>query len=64
MACAPPTRKTCSSTPATTIAAATDGFSSSARGGVATTMRPTPATRAGIAFMRTDEGYAPAPPGT
>jgi len=56
IACAPPTRKTCSSTPATTIAAATAGFASRERGGVTTTIRPTPATLAGIAFMRTDEG--------
>ena len=56
MAWAPPTRKTCSSTPATRIAAATAGFASSVRGGVTTTSRGTPATRAGIAFMRTDEG--------
>jgi hypothetical protein len=46
------------------MAAATAGFDSSARGGVAIQRSVTPAARAGIAFMRTDDGYAPAPPGT
>ena len=32
------------------------GFAKAVRGGVTTTGRFTPATRAGIAFMRTDEG--------
>ena len=39
-----------------TRAAATAGFDSSARGGVTTTSRGTPATRAGMAFIRTDDG--------
>ena len=63
-ACAPPTRKTESVTPAMTSAAARPGLVSRARGGVTTCTRGTPATRAGIAFMSTDDGYAPAPPGT
>ena len=56
IACAPPTRYTCSPTPATTIAAATAGFCSSVRGGVTITSRGTPATRAGIALISTEDG--------
>ena len=56
MAWAPPTRNTASSTPATTRAAARAGLRSSARGGVTTVTTGTPATRAGIAFISTDEG--------
>ena len=56
MAWAPPTRKTAPSTPATSSAAASAGFSSSARGGVTTVTAGTPATRAGMAFISTEDG--------
>ena len=42
--------------PSRSSAAATSGFSSSALGGVTTTIRSTPATCAGIAFISTEEG--------
>ena len=55
-ACAPPTRTTRSSSPTSTRAAATAGLASMARGGVATRISRTPATRAGIAFISTEDG--------
>ena len=55
-ACAPPTRNTAPSSPTSTSAAATPGLDSSVRGGVAAWRRGTPATRAGMALMRTEEG--------
>ena len=53
---APPTRITRSSRPTSTMAAATAGLASRARGGVAIQRSGTPAARAGIAFISTDEG--------
>jgi histidinol dehydrogenase len=45
-------------------AAITSGRALSADGGETITISRTPATRAGIAFISTDDGYAPSPPGT
>ena len=61
-ACAPPTAIT-RSTPAMSAAAITASFRFFV-GGVTMIISSTPATRAGTAFIRTDEGYAAAPPGT
>ena len=61
---APPTRYT-SVAPARWAAVSVTGFTRpSFPGGVTITMRSTPATWAGIIFMRTEEGYAALPPGT
>ena len=52
------------STPASRAAASTAGSSSPRGAGTVITTSPTPATRAGIAFISTDDGYAARPPGT
>ncbi len=52
---APPARRT-ESTPRSATAQRSSGLSAHARGGVATTMRATPATRAGTTPMRSDDG--------
>ena len=52
------------STPARPAAASTAGSSAPRGAGTAITTSPTPATRAGIAFINTDDGYAARPPGT
>src|SRR5438094_6900673 len=63
IACAPPTRYT-ASTPARCAAARiAAGTLPSGRGGVASTRSDTPATRAGIAVIKTVDGYAARPPG-
>ena len=64
IACAPPTRYS-SSTPASAAAARTVSSTvPSARGGEHTTTSGTPATRAGIAVMSTDDASGARPPGT
>ena len=60
---APPTRYT-SATPARRAASSTSGFSTPPGAGTHIATRPTPATRAGTAFISTEDGYAALPPGT
>src|SRR5436853_4029803 len=62
-ACAPPMRYT-ASTPAIAAAASTAGLKPSRPAGETMMTSRTPATRAGIAFIKTDDGYAACPPGT
>ncbi len=63
-ACAPPIRKT-RSTPAMAAAARTSSATRPpAPGGTHRTTSPTPATFAGMAVMRTVDGYVARPPGT
>ena len=62
-----PARRRCGrsrSTPHSRAAASTSGFNSPRGDGTTITMRGTPATIAGSAFMRTDDGYDAEPPGT
>ena len=53
--CAPPARRT-EWTPSSRTAQRSSGLPAQARGGVATTMRATPATRAGTTPIRSEEG--------
>lgn len=62
-ACAPPIVNT-RSTPPNSAAASTRSFFRPSGVGTTITISPTPATRAGIAFISTDDGYAALPPGT
>lgn len=52
------------STPPSSAAASTSGFFTPSGVGTTITISFTPATRAGIAFISTDDGYAALPPGT
>src|SRR5712691_3132862 len=63
IACAPPSANT-RSTPAIAAAARTSGLRSPRGVGTHMMSSRTPAILAGMAFIRTDEGYAALPPGT
>src|SRR3990172_9351518 len=62
-ACAPPTLNTASA-PAISAATRTYGFTSPPGVGEQTITSFTPATFAGMTFIRTDDGYVAFPPGT
>ncbi|MNJ65570.1 hypothetical protein D3C77_615880 [compost metagenome] len=64
MACAPPSSHS-SSSPASAAAAIMAGWTEpSFDGGVTATRRPTPATPAGMASIKSDENNGAVPPGT
>ena len=63
MACAPPILKILS-TPTISAAANTKSFLSPCGVGTTIMISLTPATCAGITFIKTEEGYAAFPPGT
>src|SRR5207244_5794524 len=62
IACAPPTVNN-RVTPARCAAASTSGLRMPSGVGTTRMISRTPATRAGMAFISTDDGYAASPPG-